>query len=272
MKLLKKPSPRKNYLLSTYFKLLSEGKIKPLPQLHKVLITRPSRSLSGILSITVLTSPNPGIVNMETGETKVSQFSCKWDCFYCPSEPGQPKSYLRDEPAVLRANENQFDPVLQFCDRLATLTENGHPPDKIELLVLGGTWSSYPHQYQELFIRDLFYAANTFWERGPDRRQARLSIVEEQKINETASVKIIGLTLETRPDCINEEELKRFRYYGCTRVQLGVQHTNDKILDLVNRKCTTQDTMNALRLLKNTCYKVDIHLMPNLPGATPDLT
>ena len=101
-------------------------------------------------------------------------------------------------------------------DRAATLAMNGHPVDKIELLVLGGTWASYPHAYQEEFCRDLFYAANTFWERT---KRPRRSLEEEQAENEVARCKIIGLTLETRPDTIDAAELRRLRRYGCTRVQ-----------------------------------------------------
>eukprot|EP00908_Phaeocystis_cordata_P000092 Transcript_1010.p1 GENE.Transcript_1010~~Transcript_1010.p1 ORF type:complete len:527 (-),score=146.15 Transcript_1010:832-2412(-) len=111
-------------------------------------------------------------------------------------------------------------------------------------------------------------AANTFGTRGGAAR-ARLSLGEEQALNETARCKIIGLTLETRPDCVDALELRRLRRYGCTRVQLGVQHTDDTLLRKINRGCTTADTERALRLLKDACYKVDIHLMPNLPGSDP---
>ena len=93
--------------------------------------------------------------------------------------------------------------------RAATLSQNGHPLDKIELLVLGGTWSSYPLDYQQEFVRDLFFAANTFYQRGEKR--ARLALVDEQRENEAAAVKIIGLTLETRPDTITLGELRRLR-------------------------------------------------------------
>ena len=216
----------------------------------------------GVLVITVLTSPFPTI-----GKKK-QRFSCQWNCYYCPNEPGQPRSYLRDEPAVRRANQNDFDPVLQVVDRASALSQMGHPVDKIELLVLGGTWASYPLEYRETFIRDLFYAANTFWQK--DKRE-RLSLSEEKNINESADTKIIGLTLETRPDCIDAEEVKRFRHYGCTRVQLGIQHTNDMILKKINRGCTHADAARAFQILKDACYKIDIHLMPNLPGSNVEI-
>ena len=212
----------------------------------------------------MLTSPYPEVNGVK------QTFSCAWNCHYCPSEPGQPRSYLHEEPAVRRANQNGFDAVLQFTDRAATLAGNGHPLDKIELLVLGGTWASYPHAYQEAFVRDLFYAANTFYLRGA-AKPPRRSLAAEQASNEGALVKIIGLTLETRPDTITPDELRRLRAYGCTRVQLGLQHTDDGVLRRVNRGCGNAAAVRALRLLKDACYKVDVHLMPNLPGASPEL-
>lgn len=121
---------------------------------------------------------------------------------------------------------------MQFTERCATLAQNGHPVDKVELLVLGGTWASYPLDYREAFCRDLYFAANTFWERT---KRARLTLAEEQELNETAATKIIGLTLETRPDTICADEIRLLRSYGCTRVQLGVQHIDEEILNKVNR-------------------------------------
>ena len=188
--------------------------------LAKNLVTKRVRSDSGVLVVTVLTSPYPYLVDENgtlTDDNTISEelrkkkgaFSCKFDCFYCPNEPGQPRSYLRDEPAVLRANQNGYDPVLQFTDRCATLLENGHHIDKIEILVLGGTWSSYPLDYRETFARDLFFAANTFLK--PDMKRKRLALKEEQLINETSDCRIIGLTIETRPDCVNLEELRHLR-------------------------------------------------------------
>ncbi len=257
-------TPKKSKLLHVYHVLVSEGSLAADAKLQKCLVKKSGKSESGVLVITVLTSPYPTFTDPSTGERITQSFSCEWDCYYCPNEPDQPRSYLHDEPSVLRANQNSFDPVLQFTDRAATLAMNGHPVDKIELLVLGGTWSSYPTAYQEEFVRDLFYAANTFYQR---QKRPRMSLAEEQRRNETETCKIIGLTLETRPDTITVEELRRFRRYGCTRVQLGVQHTADKILKKINRGCKSADTVRAIALLKDSCYKIDIHLMPNLPGS-----
>lgn len=166
-----------------------------------------------------------------------------------------------------RGKRHKWDPEDQFYARAWTHYLNGHPIDKVEILVLGGTWSEYPRAYQEEFLRDVFWSANTFFDK-PKREKA--SLREEQKRNETARVRIIGLTLETRPDTINPEEVRRFRDYGCTRVQLGIQHTDDKILKLINRGCTTADAIAATRLLKDAGFKIDYHLMPDLPGTTPE--
>eukprot|EP00756_Hemistasia_phaeocysticola_P061486 Hpha_TRINITY_DN4964_c0_g1::TRINITY_DN4964_c0_g1_i1::g.51408::m.51408 len=257
--------PRKAQLLHAYNILIADGTLQPMPPLRAVLTQKAMKSQSGIISITVLTSPYPSVPGQEGPPQR---FSCKWDCHYCPNQPGQPRSYLRDEPAVRRANQNRFDPVLQFTDRATVISSMGHPVDKVEVLVLGGTWHSYPIAYQEGFCRDIFYAANTFLHRG-DKRRAPRSLEEEQDLNESAQVKIIGLTLETRPDCIHADELRRLRRYGCTRVQLGVQHVDDGILQTVNRGHDCFAVEEALRLLKDSCYKIDIHLMPNLPGASP---
>jgi len=177
----------------------------------------------------------------------------------------QSRSYISTEPGVRRANQSDYDAVLQFFDRASSLENCGHNVDKVELLVLGGTWSHYPIEYQEEFIRDSYYAANIFYDR---QERERLSLEDEIIINETAKCRIIGLTLETRPDCINKYEIERFRKYNCTRVQLGVQHIDDEILTKINRGCYNKDTINALQLLKKNCYKVDYHLMPDLPGSS----
>ena len=251
-------SPRLSELRAALLRsgMISEAQNALLPLLTKSV----GRSLSGVLVVTVVTSPYP-----ENDQGKKQKFSCEWNCYYCPNEPGQPRSYLHDEPAVARANQNRFDPILQFNDRAIALSKMGHPIDKCELIVLGGTWESYPLQYRHDFVRDLYYAANTFL----NGSRAKMSLVEEQVANEKAACKIIGLTLETRPDTINEESIRLLRYYGCTRVQLGVQHTDDEILRLINRQCTTQQVKHAIKLLKNACFKVDVHLMPNLPGSSP---
>lgn len=244
----------------------------------KTLITKKKcKSDSGVLVITVLTSAHPKYIDKKDGLLKKAKFSCKHDCHYCPNEKAhegngwvdQPRSYLFSEPAVLRANQNDFDPILQMNSRLTNLIEMGHISDKLEVLVLGGTWSEYPEEYQEVFIRDLYYAANVF---NDINKRPKKSLEEEIYINENESkLHIIGLTLETRPDTITLDEIKKFRRYNCTRLQIGVQHTDNNVLKKINRGHDIECVYNAIKLLKNNCYKVDIHLMPNLPGSSYEI-
>lgn len=180
----------------------------------------------------------------------------------------QPRSYLSSEPAVLRAVSNDFDCYRQFNDRAMSLTVQGHPIDKIEIIILGGTWDHYPYQYREEFIRDTYYSANVFSE--PSKRE-RLSLEEEIKINETAINRIIGLTIETRPDCITMRQIKNYRRMNITRVQLGIQHIDDYVLEEINRDCSYNEIIDSINLLKINGYKVDGHLMPDLPGSSFEL-
>tara|TARA_B000000437_G_scaffold216108_1_gene191796 strand:- start:546 stop:2285 length:1740 start_codon:yes stop_codon:yes gene_type:complete len=241
--------------------------------LKNLITKKKQKSDSGVLVITVLTSAHPEYID-ENGETKIAKFSCKHDCAYCPNEKAhegnnwvdQPRSYLFSEPAVLRANDNDFDAVKQMNARLSTLIEMGHAADKLEIIVLGGTWSEYPEQYQERFITELYYAANIYFN---IYKRKMLSLEEEIELNQNESkIHIIGLTLETRPDTITLEEIKKFRRYNCTRIQLGVQHTDNEVLKKINRGHNIECVYNAIKLLKENCYKVDIHLMPNLPGSS----
>lgn len=258
-------NPSKPQMARAYFRLRDQGLVDKHVAFERVVTKKAVRSNSGVVVITVVTAPG--------------KFSCPHDCHYCPDEPGQPRSYLSTEPAVARANQNEFDPVRQFYDRADSLAKQTHTVDKVEIIVLGGTWSGYPKDYQEEFCRDLFYAANTFDEdsvklgqRGEAaaKRRKRLSLLEEQQLNERADVKIIGLTLETRPDHITWQETQRLRRLGCTRVQIGVQHTDDEVLRTVNRGHLRRHAVDAVRMLKTCGFKVDIHIMPDLPGTTPE--
>jgi len=267
-------SPSKPELCMVYDGLIQTSKIKPNKHLKKFIKGKEMRSLSGVIVISILTSPYPTYTD-KNGNEKTQKFSCKHDCFYCPRETDEngkeinPRSYLSDEPAVARALQSNYDTVSQFNDRACQYVINGHEVDKIELIILGGTWSEYPPEYQEKYIRDCFWAANTFYDK---KKRDKLSLSEEQNINENNKLcRIIGVTLEMRPDSINIEEIKRLRYLGCTRVQLGVQHTNDNILKTINRGCYLNDTIRALKLLKDNGYKVDAHWMPDLPTSTPEI-
>lgn len=260
---------KNSFLLQIYEVLKSQGRADPAMEsvLRARLRIKRGKSHSGVLVITVFTSPTPEYVD-EHGVQQTQTFTCAYDCAYCPKEPGQPRSYLKGEPGVLRANKNEFDTCRQMWDRMGTLYQIGHPVDKLEVLVLGGTWSSYPLPYRDQFCRDIYYAANTFLDPLP--RRAPLTIQDETRINQSASCscRVIGLTLETRPDCITPDELRHFRQYGVTRIQMGIQHTDDDVLAAINRRCTTAQAAQAIKLLKDANFKIDAHFMPNLPFST----
>lgn len=218
--------------------------------LKQCLMKFPSRSQHGVIVISVIMGPH--------------KFSCSHNCSYCPSYPQYAKSYIPEEPTVLRGERNDFKSDLQLKERVNTLINNAHNVDKLEVIILGGTFSNYPHDYSENFIKYLYYGANTVFD-NQDSLRPILSLKEERTINENSKCKIIGLTLETRPDYIKFYELVRFRSYGCTRVQLGVQSTNEYVLEKNNRNCNNNDTKKAIKLLLDNCFKVDIHIMPDLP-------
>ena len=144
------------------------------------------------------------------------------------------------------------------CYRLLT--------DKLEIIVLGGTWTNYHKNYKDYFITATYYAANTYYE-----KREMLSLEQEISLNENAKIHIIGLTLETRPDCISLAEIMEFRKYNCTRVQLGVQHTHNDVLKKIKRGHSIEKVYQAIKLLKDNGYKIDIHLMPNLPGSSYEM-
>ena len=271
-----KVHPRKVQLKALYEALLSDGTIlcRNL-SLEQHLLKRQSRSLSGVLVISVLMSPYPVYIDGRSGKVRQQRFTCAHNCYYCPDEPGMPRSYLSTEAAVARATRVDFRAIDQFYARANTLKKLGHDVDKVELLILGGTFCQFPEEYSKLFIRDLYWAANTFYDGHSNFRdkRARRSLAEEIKIHEVASkCRIIGITLETRPDTIRDfRTILKFREYGATRLQIGVQHTDDGVLAHINRGCEHRDSVRAVRLLKNAGYKIDIHLMPNLPGSSAEM-
>ncbi len=245
------------------------------PEFYKIIVKKSMRSESGVLVVTVVTSANPEYIDKKTGIKKKQRFSCEFNCFMCPSEPAHkdnnwiapPRSYLTQEPSILRANKCGFDCVKQFRTRINTYIHCGHSINKIEVICLGGTISSYPKEYVEEFCRDIFYASNTIY----NNREERYSLEKEITINETARAGIIGLTLETRPDCIDLNEIKWFRKLGVTRIQIGVQHTSNEILKKINRGHTIECAKKAIKLLKDCGMKIDIHWMLMLPNATPEI-
>ncbi len=238
--------PSNMKLLPVYHKLVKEGKINKNEVLEYIIKKRKIRTLSGIASITVLTK----------------NWGCPGKCRFCPTERGMPKSYLSNEPAVMRAVLNEFDPYRQMQMRLDALKRQGHSTNKIEVIVIGGTWSAIPHEYQEWYLKRVYDALNE-----KDSKTLELAM----KKNETAKQKMVGLTLETRPDWVNEEEIKRMRRYGCTRVELGVQSIYNEVLDASQRGHKIDATIKATKLLKDNGFKINYHMMPNLPKSTPEM-
>ena len=249
----KLPQPSTADLLRAYRQLLAGGEIQTAPRLESLLKKRAVRTLSGVAVVAVLTKPYP----------------CRGKCAYCPTEKAMPKSYLSNEPAVMRAVLCGFHPYRQVRHRLEILENNGHPTDKVELIIMGGTWSHLPRQYQTWFIKECFRATNATGLKTLNSKLKIKSLKELQKINETSKRRIVGLTLETRPDCVTPAEIKRMRELGCTRVELGVQTTDDFILQLNRRGHNVQAVVEATKLLKDAGLKITYHMMPNLPGAAP---
>ncbi|MCY3915496.1 MAG: tRNA uridine(34) 5-carboxymethylaminomethyl modification radical SAM/GNAT enzyme Elp3 [Chloroflexi bacterium] len=286
--------------------------------LHK-LRRKPVRTLSGVTPLTVLTKP----------------FPCPGTCIFCPNDIRMPKSYLADEPGAQRAEKNAFDPYLQSYMRLQTYHNLGHSTDKIEIIILGGTWSFYPETYQIWFVKRILDALHDFGA-GVDRREAvsaalrerslfagepvsnvtiagaqmttsynqtvqeiyademvrsrgmaeeiangrrQRNVVDEyatwaeleaaQRENEGAACRAVGLVIETRPDHISEEEALRVRRLGCTKVQIGFQSLNDRVLALNKRGHDVAATRRAVTLLRKAGFKIHAHWMPNLYGSTP---
>ena len=276
-------------LLKSYHNLIKDKKLKRSEILEEILRKRKIRSLSGVVVVSVLTKPYP----------------CPGKCIYCPQEKGLPKSYLSGEPAVERAKRNKFDPYLQTIDRIKSLEIQGHPTDKIELRIIGGSWTAYPEKYQEWFITSCFAACNAkqrektrkmnypaLKDEGipayPAYRQAGgraglrassfggegkaaeiKSLQKEQKKNERAKHRIVGISIETRPDLINEKEIINLRELGVTMVELGVQTIYDDILKKCQRGHSVKETIKATKLLKETGFKIMYQIMPNLPGSNP---
>ncbi len=244
--------PRNTEIKMVYEAMIKAKVLKRNKIFEALLLTRKVRSLSGVAIVAVLTKP----------------FKCPGKCVFCPSEENMPKSYLSNEPAAARAKKLNFSPYRQVQSRLKVLALNSHPIDKIELIVMGGTFSYLPKAYQNYFIKECFRATNDFYRSKNNKRTNKSSLVQEKKRNEKSSIRIVGLTLETRPDFINNKELINFRRLGATRVELGVQAIDDKILKINKRGHTVTTSVEAIKLLKNFGFKINLHLMPGLPGSS----
>ncbi len=244
----------KSALVAAYSQQVESGEWDEDPVLLAAIRMKPMRTLSGVTTVTVLTKPYP----------------CPGKCIFCPDETRMPKSYLSDEPGAMRAVEHDFDPYAQVRSRLETLEAVGHPTDKVELLILGGTFSAYKRDYQEWFVRRCFQALNDektiAGSTGPALSDK--NITELHALNESAPHRNVGLVVETRPDEITPDELAWFRHLGVTKLQLGAQSLDDRILEMNRRNHTVAETHRAVKLARAAGFKIVLHWMPNLLGAT----
>jgi len=222
--------------------------------LRRVLMVKPSRTLSGVAPVAVMTSPYP----CPHGK-----------CLPCPGGPDHPfhspQSYTGEEPAAKRAREHNFDPFRQVQARLGQFEMLGHRVEKVELIVMGGTMTARPVEYQEEFVSRCIEAMNVY----PETTPAPLApaVRDAEDANEMADIRCVAITFETRPDWCRREHIDRMLDLGVTKVELGVQHVDDAILSFNRRGCTVADTVEANTLLRDAGLKVGFHMMPNLPGS-----
>ncbi|MFX0067890.1 MAG: tRNA uridine(34) 5-carboxymethylaminomethyl modification radical SAM/GNAT enzyme Elp3 [Promethearchaeota archaeon] len=216
-------------------------------KLLPLLTRKPTRTISGVTVVAVMTKP----------------YRCPHGrCVYCPGGPrfGSPQSYTGREPAAMRAIQNDFDPFMQAKNRLLQLNSMGHKIDKVELIIMGGTFPAMPLKYQYWFIRRCLDALS-----GKESRT-----LEEAKLHaEHAKVRNTGITVETRPDYSKENHIDHMLKMGTTRVELGVQTIYDEIYRITKRGHTVEDVIEATRVLKDSGLKVCYHIMPGLPGSDP---
>lgn len=252
---------RNDELVSGYKILLKDSLITKSSLIEERIRLKPTRTSSGVATVTVLTKPYP----------------CPGMCIFCPNDPQMPKSYISSEPGAQRALANKFDPYAQVFNRLLALKNIGHNIEKIELLVLGGSWSAYTKNYQTWFIKRCFEALNDMTEHtdidflkeySTEIPTKYSELQEVQKVNETAYCRNVGLVLETRPDLIDEEEIIRLRKLGTTKVQIGIQSLNNRILAANKIGRTNKEAKRSFVLLRKAGFKIHAHWMPNLYKST----
>ncbi len=217
-------------------------------------VRKPTRTLSGVTIVAVMTAPYP----CPHGK-----------CAYCPGGPeyGTPQSYIGEEPALMRALRNKFDPYYQVHDRLRQYLILGHTPSKVDVIIMGGTFTAMPWEYRVWFMTNVYEAFNRF----PDPKPEKLPSLEEAQLrNETARIRVVGVTFETRPDWAKEKQADEMLYLGGTRVEIGVQSIYDDVLKKVERGHGVKETIEATRILKDCGFKIVYHIMPGLPGSDTD--
>ncbi|MBR9699553.1 tRNA uridine(34) 5-carboxymethylaminomethyl modification radical SAM/GNAT enzyme Elp3 [Candidatus Woesearchaeota archaeon] len=304
--IIKKEKPNKDKLARIKTKLCKKHNLHYIPtdiqillnvpesqqkDVKKFLLTKPTRSISGVAPVAIMSRPH----------------KCPHGtCTYCPGGPKSafgdvPQSYTGKEPTTRRAIRNNFDPYLQVMNRLEQYMVTGHTPEKVDLIIMGGTLPSLSKEFQEEFVKYTFKAMNDFsrlfFDKGKfkinlfkkffelpgdindPKRQKRIhdkllekkgkcGLEKEQVKNETSDIRQIGMTLETRPSHAKLDHANEMLRLGCTRVELGIQTVYDKVLEAVNRGHTLADSRESTRILKDLGFKINYHMMPGLPGVT----
>ena len=214
----------------------------------QLLMVKPTKTASGVAVIAVMPKP----------------FECPHGrCTYCPGgiEFNTPLSYTGTEPATKAAQKSSYDPYQQVQSKIDQLQARGHSTGKSEIVIVGGTFPFMPVNYQKEFAKSCYDALN-------DRKSESL----EQAIvaNETTENRCVGFTVETKPDYCKEPHIDLMLELGVTRVEIGVQSLRDNVYKLVNRGHTLEDVINAFRIARDAGYKIVAHMMPGLPGSSPE--
>ncbi len=292
--------------IPTNIEILLHVPQKEIPLLKKQLLTKPTRTISGVAPVAIMTKPFP-CPHAKSGIGP---------CIMCPGGPKSsfgdvPQSYTGKEPATMRGIRNKYESYLQVFNRLEQYILLGHNCEKVELILMGGTFPSFPEEYQEEFVLGAFKAMNDFGElfygkdgefdyisfkrffelpvddlgdkgraeriqgkllamkeekRIKEDRGGDVALKQEQERNETARIRCVAMCIETRPDFGKLEHGQKMLELGCTRVELGVQCVYDDVLERIRRGHSTQDTIESIRILKDLGFKVAAHYMPGLPG------
>jgi elongator complex protein 3 len=240
--------------------------------LQEVLQRKPVRTASGVSPVAIMTSPH----QCPHGK-----------CLYCPGGPGSEfsssQSYTGHEPAAARGVQNDYDPYGQVTLRLEQLREIGHPVDKVELILMGGTMTARSHDYQEWFVKRALEAMNDYdvkkepepaedesFAQDPEETEFRYleDVVAE---NETGDVRAIGITFETKPDWCDPEQIDRMLDLGGTKVEVGVQTTYERINREMHRGHGVQASIDANQRLRDAAFKVGFHMMPGQPGMSEEM-
>ena len=244
-----KKIPTKFNILKAYKELINKWKLERNIVLEQELTRKKTRSMSWITAITVLTKPYP----------------CPWECIFCPKDAKMPKSYVKEEAACQRALRLEFSAYDQVKDRISALENAGHNTEKIELIILWGTFPAYTRKYQEKFVKNIFKALNSL------SKDSKLSMKRLQELNENAKCKMVWLSVEIRPDFSDDKTLIFLRYLWVTRIEIWVQSLDNKVLELNKRWHSKKDIINATKNLKKYWFKILYHMMLWLPWSTTEI-